>query len=239
MKCLDIPEAKRDMSSPVMRLALVVAHCGDFYRAARQITTSAMPPAVQRVMLVKVLQQALKIAQGLATAEEETMPPQQTTAKRPEGQTIAAFDSQWTAATWCFFASCMINFFTMVHRSSVLLLGLGPLEPQEKQLAETTAGLSDMALKKTIHVLCGALPYVFGEVDSKGRPYKAPRRQTVVMYHMVWPLSVAIASMHSTPQQVAVCQTRLDMIRDIYGVKLAWYSVGLAQDLLGLKNVET
>ncbi|RBR24907.1 uncharacterized protein FIESC28_02325 [Fusarium coffeatum] len=238
MKCLDIPEAKRDTSNPVLHLAMVVAHCADFYRAARQITTSNAPPAAQKVMLVKVLQQALKIAQGLAAAEAETMPPQQTTEKRPEGQTIAAFDSQWTAATWSFFSSCMIVFFTMVHKCSVLLLGLGPLEPQEKQLAETTAGISDMALKKTILVFCKALPYVFGEVDAKGQPRKVPRRQTAVMYHMVWPLSVAIASTHSTPQQVAVCQTRLDMIRDIYGVKLAWYSVGLARDVLGFNDVD-
>ena len=239
MKCLDIPEAKRDTANPVLRLAMVVAHCADFYRAARQITNSNAPPAAQKVMLVKVLQQALKIAQGLAAAEAETMPPQQTTEKRPEGQTIAAFDSQWTAATWCFFSSCMIVFFTVVHECSILLLGLGPLDPQEKQLAETTAGISDMALKKTILVFCKALPYVFGEVDAKGQPRKAPRRQTAVMYHMVWPLSIAIASIHSTPQQVALFQMRLDMIRDLYGVKFAWHSVGIARDVLGLKDVET
>src|SRR6478735_6387845 len=129
MKCLVIPENQVDMTSPVMRLASVVAHCGDFYRTARQITTSDETPAVQKIMLVKVLQQALAIAQGLAMAEEETMPPQQTTEKRPEGQTIAAFDSQWTACTWCFFSSCMIVFFTMVHKCSIVLLGLGPLDP--------------------------------------------------------------------------------------------------------------
>ncbi|KAH7193960.1 uncharacterized protein B0J16DRAFT_412496 [Fusarium flagelliforme] len=239
MKCLVIPENQVDMTSPVMRLASVVAHCGDFYRAARQITTSDEPPAMQKIMLVKVLQQALAIAQGLAMAEEETMPPQQTTEKRPEGQTIAAFSSQWTAATWCFFASCMIVFFTMVYKCSILLLGLAPLDDQEKQLAETTAGISDMALKKTIHVFCQALPYVFGEVDARGRPLAQPRRQIAVMYHMVWPLSVAIASMHSTPQQIALCKMRLDMIRDLYGLKLAWYSVGLARDVLGLNDVET
>ncbi|CAG7563254.1 unnamed protein product [Fusarium equiseti] len=239
MKCLVIPESQVDMTSPVMRLAVVVGHCGDFYRAARQITTSDDPPPIKQIMLVKVLQQALAIAQGLASAEEETMPPQQTTEKRPEGQTIAAFDSQWTACTWCFFSSCMIVFFSMVHKCSILLLGLGPLDPQEKKLAETTAGISDMALKKTIHVFCQALPYVFGEVDARGRPLAQPKRQIAVMYHMVWPLSVAIASMHSTPQQIALCKMRLDMIRDVYGLKLAWYSVGLARDVLGLNEVET
>jgi len=238
MKCLVIPESQVDMTNPVMRLAVVVAHCGDFYRTARQITTSDDPPPIKRIMLVKILQQALALAQGLAMAEEETMPPQQTTEKRPEGEALAAFDSQWTATTWCFFASCMIVFFSMVHRCSILLLGLGPLDCQEKQLAETTAGLSDMALAKTMHVLCQALPYVFGEVDAKGRPRAVPRRQIAVMYHMVWPLSVAIASIHSTPQQVALCQMRLDMIRDIYGLKLAWYSVGLARDVMGYTDLD-
>jgi hypothetical protein len=120
----------------------------------------------------------------------------------------------------------------MVYRCSILLLKLSPLDGPEKQLAETTATIADISLKKTTHIFCLVLPYVFGEVDARGRPLAAPRRQIAVMYHMVWPLSVAIASMRSTPQQVAICQTRLDMIRELYGLKLALYSIGLARDVL-------
>ncbi|XEV05002.1 hypothetical protein FSHL1_010289 [Fusarium sambucinum] len=102
----------------------------------------------------------------------------------------------------------------------------------KKELGETAAAIADMSLKKTIHIFCSALPYVFGEVDARGQPVAVPRRQIAIMYHMVWPLSVAIASIHSTRQQVETCQMRLDMIRDFYGLKLAWYSTGLARDLL-------
>ncbi|KAL4724466.1 hypothetical protein ACLX1H_009082 [Fusarium chlamydosporum] len=123
MECLTIPESQMDMSNPVMRLALVVAHCGDFFRAGRRVTTPNEPPidpAEQRVMLVKLLQQALAITQQLASAEEQTMPPklnpQGQTEKRPaasEGHVLVAFNSQWTACTWCFFSSCLIVFFNM------------------------------------------------------------------------------------------------------------------------------
>lgn len=244
MECLVIPETHMDTSNPVMRLAVVIAHCGDFYRAAKRITTPSDPPmntADQCVMLVKLLQQAIEITQGLAAAEEETMPPkvsqqqEQQNKKQPvssQGQYFAAFNSQWTACTWCFFSSCLVVFFTMVHKCSILLLELSLSEGPEKLLGETAVAVADISLKKTLNILCSTLPYVFGEIDAKGRRVAAPRRQIVIMYHMVWPLSVAIASIHSTPQQVATCQMRLDMIRDIYGMKLAWYSPGLARDLM-------
>ncbi|XEV05001.1 hypothetical protein FSHL1_010288 [Fusarium sambucinum] len=108
MECLIIPESQMDTSNPVMRLALVVAHCGDFYRAAKRITTlndpPINPPTEQRAMLTKLIQQALEITRQLASAEQETMPPKLNpqTEKRlvaSEDQTIAAFDSQWTACT--------------------------------------------------------------------------------------------------------------------------------------------
>ncbi|KAG8354491.1 hypothetical protein FVEN_g7630 [Fusarium venenatum] len=240
MECLVIPESQMDTSNPVMRLALVVAHCGDFYRAAKRIITPNDPPinrAEQCAMLVKLIQQALAITRQLASAEQETMPPKLNpqTKKRPvasESQTFAAFDSQWTACTWCFFSSCLIVFFTMVYKCSTSLLELSLLDSSEKQLGETAAAVADMSLKKTTHIFCSALPYVFGEIDARGRPVAVPRRQIAVMYHMVWPLSVAIASIHSTPQQVETCQMRLHMIRDLYGLKLARYSPGLARDLM-------
>ncbi|KPA35704.1 arginine metabolism regulation protein ii [Fusarium langsethiae] len=242
MECLVIPEAQMDKSNPLMRLALVVAHCGDFYRAAKRITSSNKPPitpAEQCIMLVKLLEKGLAITEQLHLAEKETMPPtlkpQQNTDKRSliiGGQLLAAFSSQWTACTWCFFSSCLIFFFTMVYKCSISLLALRPSYDQEKKLAETALAIAEVSLKKTTQIFCSALPYVFGEVDARGRPLAIPRRQIAVMYHMVWPLSVAIASIHSTPRQVEICQMRLDMIRDLYGIKLAWYATDLARDLM-------
>jgi hypothetical protein len=225
-----------------MHLALVVTHCGQFYRAAKRITASNEPPltpAEQRIMLVKVLQQGLAIGGELAVIEKDAMPstlkPQQTTDKRPstsQGQSLISFNSQWTACTWGFFSSCLIVFFATVYQCSILLLELSPADGPEKQLAQTAAAIADGALKKTAHMFCSALPYIFGEVDVRGLPLAVPQRQTVIMYHMVWPLSVLIASPHSTPHQVAICQMRLNMVRDLYGVKLAWYAPGLARDVL-------
>jgi hypothetical protein len=242
MECLVIPDAQMDKSNPSMHLALVVTHCGQFYRAAKRITASNEPPltpAEQRIMLVKVLQQGLAIGGELAVIEKDAMPstlkPQQTTDKRPstsQGQSLISFNSQWTACTWGFFSSCLIVFFATVYQCSILLLELSPADGPEKQLAQTAAAIADGALKKTAHMFCSALPYIFGEVDVRGLPLAVPQRQTVIMYHMVWPLSVLIASPHSTPHQVAICQMRLNMVRDLYGVKLAWYAPGLARDVL-------
>ncbi|KAH7233304.1 hypothetical protein BKA59DRAFT_487959 [Fusarium tricinctum] len=244
MDCLVIPDAQMDTSNPSMRLALVTTHCGQFYRAAKRITASDQPPltpAEQRIMLVKVLQQGLAIGGELAVIEKDTMPltlqPQQTTDKRPVtpgGQSLISFNSQWTACTWSFFSSCLIVFFTTLYKCSVLLLELSPADGPEKKLAQTTAAIADGALRKTAYMFCSALPYLFGEVDVRGLPLAVPQRQTVIMYHMVWPLSVLIASPHSTPHQVAICQMRLNMVRDVYGVKVAWYTPGLARDLLAL-----
>ncbi|KAM0207997.1 hypothetical protein ACHAPQ_007773 [Fusarium lateritium] len=247
MECLVIPDAQMDTSNPSMHLALVATHCGQFYRAARRITASDEPPltlAEQRIMLVKVLQQGLAIGGELAAIEKGTMPstlqPQQITDKRhitPQGDPLISFNSQWTACTWSFFSSFLIVFFSTMYKCSILLLELSPADGPEKQLAQTTARIADGALKKTAHMFCSALPFLFGEVDVRGLPFAVPQRQTVIMYHMIWPLSVLIASHHSTPHQVATCQMRLNMVRDLYGVKYAWYAPGLARDLLAWKQV--
>ncbi|KAM0346226.1 hypothetical protein ACHAPU_005651 [Fusarium lateritium] len=242
MECLVIPDTSLDVSNPSLRLALVVTGIGQFYREARRITTfidPAVPPAEQRIMLVAVIQQALAIGKEVALIQTQAMPsklqPQQTTDKRQvasKNQPLISFNSQWTAATWTFFMSCLTVFFNRVHLCSMTLLALSSADGPEAQLARAAAAIAEEKLKVVAYMVCNTLPYLFGEVDERGMPLPVPQRRSVIMYHVVWPLSVLIASPFTSPHHVEVCQMRLDMVRDLYGVKLASYGPGLARDLL-------
>ncbi|KAF5680076.1 Arginine metabolism regulation II [Fusarium heterosporum] len=212
MECLVISDKDLDISNPSLRLALVVTRIGQFYREARRITTYIDPtvtPAEQRVMLVTVIQQALALGKEVALISTQAMPsklqPQQTTDKRPvasKNQPLISFNSQWTAATWTFFMSCLTVFFNRLHLCSMTLLALsseGPDGP-DAQLARAAAAIAEERLKVVAHMVCHTLPYLFGEVDEKGMPLPVPQRRSVIMYHIVWPLSVLIASPFTSPQ---------------------------------------
>ncbi|KAL6916484.1 hypothetical protein FSHL1_007932 [Fusarium sambucinum] len=241
MQCLDMPDAQLDSKRHVVRLALVVTRIGQFYRASKQITApdSASTPIVQQAQLVSLIKQALAIAGELAMIQKDAMPtklrPQETTDKRPKNpanQSLISFDSRWTASRWSQFALYLILFFARLSKCSDALLQLETMGDEETQLARTAGAISVGQIKAMIHKLCSALPYLMGEVDKQGRPLSVPERQSVIMYHLVWPLSVVIVSPHSTPEQVEDGQTRLNDIRDMYGIRLAYFAPGLARDLM-------
>ncbi|KAJ0133203.1 hypothetical protein HZ326_21841 [Fusarium oxysporum f. sp. albedinis] len=241
MECLANPDSQLDTSNHVIRLALVVTRIGQFYRAARRITTPEPPltPNKQRELLVPVIQQALAIGAELAIIEKEAMPtrlrPQQTTDKRPatpKDQPLVSFQSRWTACAWVFFNMYLILFFRRLHLCATTLLRLGSTDSPQTQLAQTTAIVAEKQVAAMTQRLCSVMPYVMGEVDEQGMPLAVPQRQSVIMYHLVWPLAIVIASPHSNPEQVKECQTRLNMIRDLYGIRLASFAPGLARDLM-------
>ncbi|KAG8672796.1 hypothetical protein FPOAC1_006087 [Fusarium poae] len=241
MKCLDIPDAQLDTKRHVVRLALVVTRIGQFYRASKQITAPdpGLTPSVQQAQLVSLIKQALAIAGELAMIQKDAMPtklrPQETTDKRPKNpanQSLISFDSRWTASRWSQFALYLILFFTRLSKCSDALLQLETIGDEETQLARTAGAISVGQIKAMTHKLCSALPYLMGEVNKQGRPLSVPERQSVIMYHLVWPLSVVIVSPYSTPEQVEDGQTRLNEIRDMYGIRLAYFAPGLARDLM-------
>uniref|UniRef100_A0A0D2Y096 Zn(2)-C6 fungal-type domain-containing protein n=1 Tax=Fusarium oxysporum (strain Fo5176) TaxID=660025 RepID=A0A0D2Y096_FUSOF len=241
MDCLVIPDSQLDTSNPVIRLALVVTRIGQFYRAARRITSadSTSTPNKQRELLVPVIQEALAIGAELAMIEK-AMPtrlqPQQTADKRPatpNNKSLVSFQSRWTACTWVFFNMYLILFFGRLHVCAATLLRLvdSKSSPQV-QLAQTTATIAEKQVVSMTQRLCSVLPYLMGEVNEQGIPLPVPQRQSVVMYHLVWPLAIAIESPHSSPWQVKECQARLNLIRDLYGIRLASFAPGLARDLM-------
>jgi hypothetical protein len=241
MDCLVIPNSQLDASNPVIRLALVVTRIGQFYRAARRITSadSTSTPNKQRELLVPVIQEALAIGAELAMIEK-AMPtrlqPQQTADKRPatsNNKPLVSFQSRWTACTWVFFNMYLILFFGRLHVCAATLLRLvdSKSSPQV-QLAQTTATIAEKQVVSMTQRLCSVLPYLMGEVNEQGIPLPVPQRQSVVMYHLVWPLAIAIESPHSSPWQVKECQARLNLIRDLYGIRLASFAPGLARDLM-------
>ncbi|RGP80084.1 arginine metabolism regulation ii [Fusarium longipes] len=241
MECLAIPDAQLDTKRHGVRLALVVTRIGQFYRAARQITApdSIMTPALQQAHLVSLIKQALAIAGELAMIEKDAIPtklrPQETTDKRlanPTNEYLISFNSRWTASRWSQFALYLILFFERLHKCSDALLQLGGLRDEETRLARTAGAISQGQIKTMIHKVCKALPYLMGEVDKQGRPLTVPERQSVIMYHLVWPLAIIIVSPHSSPEQVEDNQVRLDLIRDLYGIRLAYFAPDLARDLM-------
>lgn len=243
MQCLAIPDAQLNTKRHVVRLALVVTRIGQFYRASRQITAadSALTPIAQQVQLVSLIKQALAIAGELAMIQKDAMPaklrPHETTDKRPANpanQSLISFNSQWTASRWSQFALYLILFFERLSKCSdaLLQLQLEVIGDEDKQLARAAGAISEGQIKTMIHKLCSGLPYLMGEVDKQGRPLSVPERQSVIMYHLVWPLSVVIVSSHSTLEQVEDAQTRLNAIRDMYGIRLAYFAPGLARDLM-------
>ncbi|KAF5669900.1 Arginine metabolism regulation II [Fusarium circinatum] len=241
MDCLVVPDSQLDTSNPVIRLALVVTRIGQFYRAARRITSaeSTSTPNKQRRLLVPVIQEALAIGAELAMIEK-AMPtrlqPQQTADKRPatpNDKPLVSFQSRWTACTWVFFNMYLILFFGRLHVCAATLLRLvdSKSSPQV-QLAQTTATIAEKQVVSMTQRLCSVLPYLMGEVNEQGIPLPVPQRQSVIMYHLVWPLAIAIESPHSSPGQVKECQARLNLIRDLYGIRLASFAPGLAEDLM-------
>ncbi|RGP59674.1 arginine metabolism regulation protein ii [Fusarium sporotrichioides] len=241
MQCLAIPDAQLDTKSHVVRLALVVTRIGQFYRASKQITASdsALTPVVQQAQLVSLIKQALAIAGELAMIQKNAMPtklrPHETTDKRPKNpanQSLISFDSRWTASRWSQFALYLILFFERLSKCSDALLQLETIGEEETQLARAAGAISEGQIRAMIYKLCSALPYLMGEVDKQGRPLSVPERQSVIMYHLVWPLSVVIVSSHSTLEQVEDGRTRLNAIRDMYGIKLAYFAPDLARDLM-------
>ncbi|PTD07202.1 hypothetical protein FCULG_00006165 [Fusarium culmorum] len=243
MQCLAIPDAQLNTKRHGVRLALVVTRIGQFYRASRQITAadSALTPIAKQVQLVSLIKQALAIAGELAMIQKDAMPaklrPHETTDKRPANpanQSLISFNSQWTASRWSQFALYLILFFERLSKCSdaLLQLQLEVIGDEDKQLARAAGAISEGQIKTMIHKLCSALPYLMGEVDKQGRPLSVPERQSVIMYHLVWPLSVVIVSSHSTLEQVENAQTRLNAIRDMYGIRLAYFAPGLARDLM-------
>ncbi|EKJ77923.1 hypothetical protein FPSE_01849 [Fusarium pseudograminearum CS3096] len=243
MQCLAIPDAQLNTKRHGVRLALVVTRIGQFYRASRQITAAdpALTPVAQQVQLVLLIKQALAIAGELAMIQKDAMPaklrPHETTDKRPANpanQSLISFNSQWTASRWSQFALYLILFFERLSKcaDALLQLQLEVIGDEDKQLARAAGAISEGQIKTMIHKLCSALPYLMGEVDKQGRPLSVPERQSVIMYHLVWPLSVVIVSSHSTLEQVEDAQTRLNAIRDMYGIRLAYFAPGLARDLM-------
>ncbi|KAF4345140.1 Arginine metabolism regulation II [Fusarium beomiforme] len=242
MDCLVIPDSKLDTANPVIRLALVVTRIGQFYRAARRITgaESTLTQNKQRELLVPVIQEALAIGAELAMIEKEAMPsrlrPQQTTDKRPgtpNDKPLVSFQSRWTACTWVFFNMYLILFFGRLHICATTLLQLvdSKSSPQV-QLAQTTATIAQKQVVSMTQRLCSVLPYLMGEVDQQGKLLAVPQHQSVIMYHLIWPLAIAIESPHSSPEQVKECQAKLNLIRDLYGIRLASFAPRLARDLM-------
>jgi hypothetical protein len=241
MECLAIPDAQLDTKRHGVRLALVVTRIGQFYRAARQITApdSTLTSVVQQAQLVSLIKQALSIARELAMIEKDAIPtklrPQETTDKRPANptnQSLISFNSRWTASRWSQFALFLILFFERLFKCSDALLHLEGIGDDEMQLARTARAVSEGQIKTIIHKLCSALPYLMGEVDKQGRPLAVPERQSVVMYHLVWPLAIIMVSPHSSPEQVEDSQMRLNSVRDLYGIRLAYFAPDLARDLM-------
>ncbi|ENH65845.1 Arginine metabolism regulation protein II [Fusarium oxysporum f. sp. cubense race 1] len=175
MDCLVIPDSQLDTSNPVIRLALVITRIGQFYRAARRITSadSTSTPNKQRELLVPVIQEALAIGAELAMIEK-AMPtrlqPQQTADKRPatpNNKPLVSFQSRWTACTWVFFNMYLILFFGRLHICAATLLRLvdSKSSPQV-QLAQTTATIAEKQVVSMTQRLCSVLPYLMGEVNE-------------------------------------------------------------------------
>jgi hypothetical protein len=241
MECLAIPDAHLDTKRHGVRLALVVTRIGHFYRAARQITAADSPltEAQKQTQLVSSIKQALAIAKELAMIEKDAIPtklrPRETADKRPAtptNQNLISFDSRWTACTWCLFTLFLVLFFERLYKCSDALLQLGSIDDGAMQLARTAGAISEGQIKAMIHKVCSCMPYMMGEVDKQGRPLSVPERQSVIMYHLVWPLSVIIVSPHSSPEQVEDCKMRLISVRDLYGIRLAYFAPDLARDLM-------
>ncbi|KAH7174578.1 uncharacterized protein B0J16DRAFT_348815 [Fusarium flagelliforme] len=241
MECLAIPDAHLDTKRHGVRLALVVTRIGHFYRAARQITVADSPltEAEKQTQLVSSIKQALAIAKELAMIEKDAIPtklrPRETADKRPAtptNQNLISFDSRWTACTWCLFTLFLVLFFERLYKCSDALLQLKSIDDGAMQLARTAGAISEGQIKAMIHKVCSCMPYLMGEVDKQGRPLSVPERQSVIMYHLVWPLSVIIVSPHSSPEQVEDCKMRLISVRDLYGIRLAYFAPGLARDLM-------
>ncbi|KAF5025080.1 hypothetical protein F66182_2849 [Fusarium sp. NRRL 66182] len=242
LDCLIIPDVQLDTDSHAIRLALVVTRIGQFYRAAKSVTASderSLSPKKKRDVLASLIQQAMGIAAELANIERNKIPtqlrPQQTTDKRPastQNKPLISFNSRWTACKWSLFTVIFILFFQRLLLCSRMLLQLDPSQNMDTQTAQAAVAIAEKQVKTTIFMLYSALPYLMGEVDVEGVPLAVPQRQTVTMYHLVWPLAVVMANPYSNPRQVADCHARLGFIRDVYGIKLASFAPALARDLM-------
>ncbi|KAM5347834.1 hypothetical protein ACJ41O_007658 [Fusarium nematophilum] len=239
--CLAIPESELN---PAIRMALAVTRVGQFYRMSKRITDPKEPALTRgekRERLVAVVEQAMSITSELAAIAEAIPPPlrpQQVPDKRsanPQEQHLVCFSARWTACKWSLYTVILVLFFDRMLSCSRLLIQLdetySTVTP-ETHVARTAAVIAETQLKRMVDMLCAAMSFLMGEVDSHSEPLPMPQRQRVIMYHLVWPLGVVIACPLSSRGQVEDCQARLDMVRDMHGIKLAAFTPDLARDLM-------
>ncbi|KAJ3549064.1 hypothetical protein NM208_g705 [Fusarium decemcellulare] len=249
LDCLTIPDANLDTSNFYIRLTLISTRIGHFYRLAKQLTSSEASgtpetpeeiecQTLQREKLLSAIQQAMTIQSELADIAG-SLPPDwktwRTEGKRQANTESPAYPSRWITCLGCGFnmtLAIFYNWFLSCCRTLVRLDYRNDQPTPETHLAETSMPLANAQLKRLTTSLCTVMPYLMGEVDEHGTPLTKPKQKAIIMYRLIWPLAIVIASPQSTRQQVQDSQVRLDWIRDRYGIKLASAVSEMAKDIM-------
>ncbi|KAF5011615.1 hypothetical protein FDECE_2278 [Fusarium decemcellulare] len=243
LDCLTLPDASVASSNPAIHVAAIVARIGQFYRAAKRITsaTNATSSSEKRPLLISAMEQAMGISGELAkfsgTLPSEWKPKEATDKRQTDQQDrpLVTYTSRWTASVCTRFNITLVLFF---YKFSSCCRALAQLDREsgtatpETELALNYTSVADAQLKRLTHLVCISMPYLMGEVDEQGNALDVPDHKGAVMYHLVWPLGIVMASPASTNQQIEDCRARLNWIKDQYGIKLASAVPDLAKDLM-------
>ncbi|KAF5581136.1 hypothetical protein FPCIR_10311 [Fusarium pseudocircinatum] len=240
LDCLTVPDSGLDTDNFYIRLSLIATRVGHFYRRVKQFSSSGQSErhAQQRSKLVSIMQQAMNIQSDLIEVAG-SLPPQWKTWSSEDSRLIdnkgSATTSRWISCLGCGFNMTLILFFhsfLSCCRTLVRVDYRNKKPTPETHLAETSMPLAEAQLKRLITSICTIVPYVMGETDERGTPLSTLQQKAIVMYRLIWPLAIVVASPQSTRQQVQGCRERLDWIRDRYGIKLASAAVDIARDLI-------
>ncbi|KAH7127410.1 hypothetical protein EDB81DRAFT_809170 [Dactylonectria macrodidyma] len=240
LDCLAIPDTNLETSNPTIHMALIVTRIGQFYRLAKRLTSPEVlkGQAQRRSQLLSAIQQAMDIQSELikiAGALPSQWKRQETEDKRQANAESPPLASGWIACLGCGFNAHLILFFSRFLSCCRTLVQLDyrtkKLTP-ETHLAETSMPLAEAQLRRLTATVCATMPYLMGEVNEQGTSIAVPQQKAVIMYRLIWPLAIVIGSPHSTSQQIENCQTRLNWIRDRYGIKLASVAPDLVKELM-------
>ncbi|KAH7166447.1 hypothetical protein EDB81DRAFT_641419, partial [Dactylonectria macrodidyma] len=239
--CLAIPDTIVDASNLAIRIAVVVARIVQFYRASNSLTTPEEPlfnPTEHRRILRLVIQQAIVIQSELsdiAALHSRRSMPHQIMDEGQAGQDdpTIIFASRWVACIDTLYQAILILFFANFLFCCLALVRLDQasnIVTPDTHLAESSAPLIELQLKKLSGMICASLPYLVDEVSRGGVPLTVPQPKVAILHYLIWPLASVITSPWSTGQQVEGCQERINWIRDRYGINLASVAPASAKD---------
>ena len=207
-----------------MILVAKICHfCGVASKSVLDLGKEENSSQNSRDVLLRTIHQAMSIQAELDRCHG-LLPPiwKPQTIIGEDGTCLVVFSTRWIASIWCLYNACLSFFYSHVLLCCrTMLSSQFSKSSEELSLLYETSKCAKSNIEQLIGVICGSIPYLFGEYDGQGRLCASSECKTGVFYNMIWPLAVVSTCHFSTDDQVQLSKDSLKRIGQTYGLRLA------------------